>query len=205
MTQTLAPPIFEPPVGLPRRGTVRFVDVPERRMLGVDGEGAPAAASFQEAVGALYATAYTLHFALKHAGREPGRVGALEALWGRTDATASTSFFEPGEPEKWTWRAMLPMPEAATESDLAGAIERAARKSVPGLDRVRLVTWAEGPCVEALHVGPYATEPETVARMLTRAAEHGLRPHGAHHEIYLGDPRRADPARLRTVLRQPIG
>lgn len=204
MTETLARPAFEPPTGLPRRGTVRLVDVPERRLLVVDGEGAPGGSSFQEAVGALFTTAYSLHFALKRSGREPGRVGALEALWGRTDATASTSFFEPGEPEKWTWRAILPMPEPATESDLAEALETAAGKSVPGLGRVRLVSWREGPCVEALHVGPYSSEPETVQRMLAVAAEHGLHPHGAHHEIYLGDPRRADPARLRTVLRQPV-
>lgn len=205
MTETPTRPAFQPLAGLPRRGVVRFVDVPERRLLVVDGGGAPTGGAFQEAIGALYATAYTLHFALKKAGVEPGRVGALEALWERTDATPSTPFFEPGDPERWAWRAMLPMPEAATEADLAGAMEAAGkRKPVAGLDRVRLVAWTEGPCVEALHVGPYETEPETIERMLAAATEHGLRPHGAHHEIYYGDPRRSDPAKLRTVLRQPV-
>jgi hypothetical protein len=197
-------PIFQAPVGMPRRGTVRFVDVPRRRLLVVDGDGEPGGPSFQEAFGALYTTAYTLHFALRKAGLDPGRVGALEALWERTDAMPETSFAEPGDPTAWRWRAMLPMPGAATEVDLAAAREAAAKKDVPGLDRVRLIAWTEGPCVEALHVGPYSAEPETIERMLSAARDHGLRPHGAHHEIYYGDPRRSEPTKLRTVLRQPV-
>ncbi|HYM83210.1 MAG TPA: GyrI-like domain-containing protein [Candidatus Dormibacteraeota bacterium] len=205
MTETLVRPTFERPVGLPRRGAVRFVDVPERRLLAVDGEGEPGGAEFQEAFQALYSTAYTLHFALKKTGQEPGTIGALEGLWERTDASPETPFDEAGDPAAWRWRVMLPMPDAATEADLAAAMEAAAaKKEIPGLARLRLVTWTEGPCVEALHVGPYATERETIDRMLAAAAERGLRPHGAHHEIYLGDPRRSDPAKLRTVLRQPV-
>jgi hypothetical protein len=206
MTETLARPVFEPPSGLPRRGIVRFVDVPERRLVVVDGGGAPSGERFQEAVQALFSTAYTLHFALKKASRDPGQVGALEGLWARTDATSMTSFDDAGDPTAWAWRAMMSVPETATDEDVAAAIRDAfAKKPLPGLERVRLVTWTEGPCVEALHVGPYAAEPATMRRMLDAAADRGLSPHGGHHEIYLGDPRRSAPEKLRTLLRQPVG
>lgn len=206
MIETPTRPVFEPLAGMPRRGVIRFVDVPERPFLVVDGEGEPGGPLFQEAVGALYTTGYTLHFALKKSGIEPGPVGMLEGLWERTGEAASLPMDQlGGGPDDWAWRAMLAAPPAATEADVAAAIETAARKKpVPGLDRVRLVRWTEGPCVEALHVGPYATEPETVSRMLAAMAEHGLRARGRHHELYYGDPRRSDPAKLRTVLRQPV-
>jgi hypothetical protein len=206
MIETLTRPVFQPLAGMPRRGVVRFVDVPERRLIVFDGEGEPGGPLFQQAVGALYTTGYTLHFALKKAGVEPGPVGMLEGLWERTGAAAGLPMDQPGgDPDDWAWRAMLAAPEAATDVDFAAAIEAAARKKpVPGLDRVRLVAWTEGACVEALHIGPYATEPETVSRMIAAMAEHGLGARGRHHEIYYGDPRRSDPAKLRTVLRQPV-
>jgi hypothetical protein len=72
------------------------------------------------------------------------------------------------------------------------------------MERLRVITLEEGLVVEAMHVGPYATEPETIARMHVMATAAGLVPAGSHHEIYLGDPRRTAPERLRTVLRQPV-
>ncbi len=206
MTETLTRPTFQPLAGLPRKGVVRLVDVPERRFLVVEGESKPGGPLFQEAVSALYTTAYTLHFMLRKAGVEPGRVGMLEATWRPTGAAADVPLDQlSADFTAWAWRAMLALPETATEADVSAAIEAAREKrSVPGLDRVRVEAWTEGPCVEALHVGPYATEPETIRRMYAVMAEHGLRARGGHREIYYGDPRRSDPAKLRTVLRLPV-
>ena len=74
----------------------------------------------------------------------------------------------------------------------------------PALDRVRLERWREGKAAQVMHIGPYAAERPTIERLHRFIAECGLRPRGAHHEIYLGDPRQTDPARLKTVLRQPV-
>jgi hypothetical protein len=185
---------------------VRFVDVPERRLLMIDGAGDPAGPGFQEAIGALYGTAYTLKFALK-AKQIDTKVGHLEALWRRTGEAADMPLTEAvGDPSAWAWTAFMALPDEATEDDLMAAIEAASkRRPTSAFGMLRVERWREGNVVEALHVGPYATEPETIARMIATAAEAGFQPSGAHHEIYLGDPVRTAPEKLRTVLRQPVG
>ncbi len=200
------PPVFGPPAGLPRRGRIRFVDVPPRRCLAIEGEGAPGGAEFQAAVGALYSTIYPLHFLVRDHGAE-SRVGALEALWERRDGAAGwlSGEFAPFDAEAWRWTLLIEIPAAARDEDVASAMAVARRKHPsPALSRLVVVTIREGPSIEAMHVGPYATEPETLEQMADQATEAGLEPHGAHHEIYLGDPRRSQPERLRTVLRQPV-
>jgi hypothetical protein len=186
-------PVFVRPAGLPRVGSVRFVDVPDRRCLAIDGQSAPGGLEFQAAVGSLYTTVYSLHFLLRDRGIE-APVGHLEGLW--EQAGGSTT---------WRWTLAIELPEEATEEDVASALAVARRKRpAPELDRLRLMTLAEGRAVEAMHVGPYATEPETIARMHAAVEAAGLRPSGPHHEVYLGDPRRSDPEHLRTLLRQPV-
>lgn len=200
------PPVFGPSTSLPRRGRIRFVDVPPRRCLAIEGEGPPSGPEFQAAVGAVYSTIYPLHFLLRDHGVE-SRIGPLEALWERRDGAAGwlTGEFAPFDSAAWRWTVLIELPEACRDEDVASAMAVARRKHPnPALSRLMVMTLREGHAIEAMHVGPYATEPETLERMAASAAAAGLEPHGAHHEIYLGDPRRTAPDRLRTVLRQPV-
>ncbi len=191
--------------GYPRQGQPRIVVVPDRRCLAIDGVGEPGGAAFQDAVGAMYATAYGLHFLLRDRAVE-AHVPPLEGLWNRREghqdwAEGPVAF----DPSAWWWTLLMPVPEEASSVDLTAAIDRAAtRQTRDALRRLEVRTIVEGLVVEAMHVGPYATEPATIAAMRALAASAGLSPHGAHHEIYLGDPRRARPENLRTVLRQPL-
>ena len=199
-------PAFPLARGLPHMGAPRIVRVPSRRYLAVMGSAAPGTPEFQEAVGALYSTAYGLHFHLRARGSD-SRVGHLEALWERRDGLPlwEGSAFDQFDPDRWLWALLIELPADADTEDVATAVAGARRKHPsPTLDAVFVRDLAEGLAVEAMHVGPYATEPETIARMRETATAAGLTPRGAHHEIYLGDPRRTPPERLRTVLRQPV-
>ena len=197
----------------PKRGEIRMREVPPRRILEVKGAGRPDSESFRDAVSALYTVAYGVHFALKRRGVD-APVGALEGLWtfdrdpfaGPPAGDAGPAAFSPPDPDTWQWSLLIELPEAATDTDVEAAVVEGRRKHPsPQLDALREVWFEEGEVIEALHVGPYATEPETIARMAALAETAGRIPIGPHHEIYLGDPRRSAPGRLRTVLRQPVG
>ena len=181
----------------------RFVDVPELPFLVVDGEGDPnTAPGYAEAVQALYTVAYTLRFALK---RRPDGVDApvmpLEGLWWADDL----SVFRGGDRSAWLWTMAIRQPDQVGADDVAAAVEQARRKKgATGLDRVRWERFAEGRAAQVLHVGPYSAEGPTIERLHRFIAGSGCALSGRHHEIYLGDPRRAAPERLRTILRQPV-
>jgi hypothetical protein len=197
--------VFEPLAGLPKPGVVRFVEVPARRCFAVDGEGAPGGEAFQDAFAVLYPAAYTLHFAMKKAGRE-AKVGTLEGLWERLDGNAFTAVPDlPDDPEAWRWTLLIEIPAEATEAEVDAAIAAArARRPGPAAEKLRCARSDAEPSVETMHVGPYGEEAPTIAAMLGAVAAAGLRTAGPHHEIYLGDPRRAAPEKLRTVLRQRV-
>lgn len=162
---------------------------------------------FAEATQALYGIAYTLKFALKKRKQDPidYPVMALEGLWGVTDG-----HFDITVKDNWSYTLMILQPEVITTDLFAEAVEQAKKKKgdSPALSRVRLEHFEEGLCVQVMHIGPYATEPATIDMMRTFAAAQGYRdrvgPNGLHHEIYLGDPRKANPAKMKTVLRHPI-
>ncbi len=186
-----------------RRDRVRFVDLPEARFFAVDGHETPGSPEFGGAIGALYGLAYPLHFALRGKGVEAGRIGMLEGLyWLTPEELAADGPTRPDPDRKWTWRLILEVPGTATDDDVAGIIETKAPATFA--DRVHLLRWAEGPSAQILHVGSYASETATLRRLHDAIAETGLRPHGAHHEIYLNDPRQVGEDRAKTVLRQPV-
>ncbi len=112
--------------------------------------------------------------------------------------------------DNWFYTLMILQPEVITGELFDEGLEQVRRKKgdSPFLSKLRLETFEEGLCVQTMHIGPYATEPATVERMRAFALENGYRDcvglGGKHHEIYLGDPRKADPAKLKTVLRHPI-
>lgn len=167
--------------------------------LAVDGQGSPDGSAFGEAIGALYGMAFTIKMTRKFAGLGDYAVSKLEALWPEMNG-------EPGvDKEQWKWTAMIRTPEFVTAGDLTAAAEVLTKRGKGAdIEKVRLMRLNEGLCVQAMHVGPYDEECKTVSGMREFAGQHGLRFEGAHHEIYLSDPRRVEAAKLKTILREPV-
>ncbi|MCL3818110.1 GyrI-like domain-containing protein [Aeromicrobium wangtongii] len=187
------------------RGRFEIVDVPALTYLMVDGRGDPnASPAFGEAIEALYPVAYGLKMTSK---RELGRdyvVPPLEALWWADDMAAFTTA---RDKSRWSWTLLLMVPDWIGADLFAAAVQRAAAKDGRSarIDDIRWETLAEGRCVQTLHIGSFEDETPVLARMHEEfIPAHGLRMAGRHHEIYLSDFRRTEPARLRTILRQPV-
>ena len=196
-----------------RKGRVDIVDVPELAYLVVEGRGDPTAPEFAEAIQALYAVSYGAHFMVKKERGEAPRVMPLEGLWWVDDprqediiSAIALGTATPADTDRtaWHWRAMIAQPPPVDEAVIAKAREQARAKALPALDRLRFERWREGLCAQTLHVGPYADESPTIVGLHEALTDAGYRPRGRHHEIYLGDPRRSAPERLRTLLRHPI-
>lgn len=191
-----------------KRGEFRLLDVPEQRYLAVDGHGDPnVSPEYAAALAALYPVAYKLKFASK---RELGRdyvVPPLEGLWWADDMAAFTAA---RDKSRWSWTMLLLVPEWLGEEAVAAAVaaagETAGSQAAPArLGDVELRTLAEGRCAQTLHVGSYDDEAAVLARMHDEfMPAEGLAFAGTHHEIYLSDPRRVAPEKLRTILRQPV-
>ncbi len=178
-----------------------FVNVPSMQYLMIDGHGYPGSSrEFQEAIEALYGVAYTLRF-----GSEDPRIreAPLMPLEGRFRGE-SRGPFPVNDPKRWHWTLMLRVPSAVSRKLFVAAVERLReRKNPPALDSVRLERWREGKAAQVLYVGPYAKETPTIAALHEFITTHGFRVAGDHHEIYLGDPRKTRPEKLKTVIRQP--
>jgi hypothetical protein len=196
-----------------RKGRVEIVDVPELGYLAVAGEGDPNGPAFAAAVQALYTVAYGAHFlAKKRLGAAP-RVMPLEALWWVDDprqqdiitaVALGTASMADTDRDRWRWQAMIMQPAPIDERIVDAAADQARTKSLPALPRLRFQRWEEGRCAQTLHVGPYADEGPTIVRLHEAITAAGFQLRGHHHEIYLGDPRRSAPEKLRTLLRQPV-
>lgn len=185
-----------------RRDRVRFVMMPRAAFLAIDGTAEPGSDEFIASIGALFPIAYRLHFALKARG-VVGRIGMLEALyWIPPEELTAEAPTDASRPMTWRWRLIMAVPDAATEDEIDAACR--ASGDDPIAQRVFLDRWAEGPSAQILHVGPYADETATLRRLHAAIGAAGLRPRGAHHEIYLNDPNRVGEDRARTILRQPV-
>jgi len=183
-----------------------IVDVPELAFLMVDGRGDPETAEpYHQALEALYSVAYTLKFTLKKADPERDfKIAPLEGQWWG-DEVAPTMADLQSDRDAWNWTMMIAVPDAVTPAEVAAAREAAARKrDLPAAPLLRLERLEEGLAAQILHVGPYAEEAPTIERLHAFAAAEGYELRGRHHEIYLGDPRRTAPERLKTVLRHPV-
>ena len=184
--------------------TPQLVQVPPLTFLCLDGHGDPnTSPAYAVAVQALYSVSYAAKFAVKKASGPDFKVSALEGLWWAEDL----STFLIGDKSEWDWTMMIRQPDAVTGDLLAQlADEVATKKSMPAAKKLRLISFEEGAAAQVLHVGPYATEAPTIARLHEFIREQGFTFDGhrhKHHEIYLGDPRRSAPERLRTIIRQP--
>lgn len=186
-----------------RRGEFRVLEVPPLRYLMIDGSGDPnTAESYADALATLYPVAYALKFASKARGQDYV-VPPLEALWWADDMRTFTSA---RDKSSWQWTAMLLVPEWVTDEAVAETITTVGEtKQPPSIDLLRLEPLTEGLCVQTLHIGPYDDEGPVLAELHDRfLPDEGLELTGRHHEIYLSDPRRAAPEKLRTILRQPV-
>jgi len=180
------------------------VEVPEMQFLMVDGHGDPnTELAYQEAVEALYAVAYKLKFMSKQQLEKDYTVPPLEGLWWAADIDTFTVNLDKSA---WDWTMMIMQPEWITPELFAQAVAEVQKsKALPALSIMRLERYAEGLAVQILHIGSYDDEAPTLARMHREfIPQNGYVEAGKHHEIYLGDPRKTAPEKLKTVLRQPV-
>ena len=192
-----------------RRGEFRIVEMPTLQYLMVDGAGDPnTARAYSDAVSALFPIAYTLKFASRDLLGIDAVVMPLEGLWHAPDMESFTSR---RDKSAWLWTLMIMVPDHVTPDMFSAAVDTVEAKLAkkkeesPALRSVRLETLDEGLCVQTLHVGSYDDEAPVLDELHHRfIPDNGLRMTGLHHEVYLSDVRRVEPAKLRTILRQPV-
>ena len=192
----------------PSAKQVALVDVPEFQFAQIDGAIEPGQApgtspAFEQALSALYGITYTLKFMSKQRADNPidYTVMTLEGLWWVEEGE-----FDITQPGNWRWTMMILQPDHITSAMFAEGLAQLRKKrgDSPALDKLRLARFHEGLALQIMHIGPYANEPATIARMDAFAQEEGYRMIGKHHEIYMGDPRTAAPEKLKTILRHPV-
>ncbi|NLP82838.1 hypothetical protein HF576_03175 [Microbacterium sp. CFH 90308] len=183
-----------------RRGVFDVIDVPPLRYLMIDGHGDPNTKAYGDAISTIFPVAYKLKFLSKRELERDYVVMPLEALWWSADMS---SFTTDRDKSQWDWTALNMVPDWVTDELFDRAV--AAAPEAPAIERIRLGTLDEGRCVQTLHLGSFDDEGPVLAEMHDEfIPSRGLRMTGKHHEIYLSDIRRTDPAKLRTILRQPV-
>lgn len=181
-----------------------IITVPEMNFLMMDGAGNPnTSPDYQQAVEALYGVAYALKFASKKALGRDYVVMPLEGLWWGTPM-GKHSFTE-ADKDQFQWTMMIMQPDFITAEMVEQAIVQVkAKKGLENLEKIRYEAFAEGLSVQILYFGAYDDEGPTIADMHQFAFDQGYQLRGKHHEIYLSDPRRTSPEKLKTILRHPI-
>lgn len=189
-----------------------IVDVPEMTFFAVKGSGDPnTSEEYKEAVGALYALSYTIKMSKMGSQCPPGYfdyvVPPLEGLWLVDDQGFDGTNIT--DKSRFEWISMIRQPDFVTDEVFEEAKESCRRKK-PEIDlsKVRLVKYTEGLCAQIMHIGPYDSEPETIERMECFTEENGYKTDISdkrpHHEIYLNDPRKTAPEKMKTVIRHPV-
>jgi hypothetical protein len=201
----------------PPRGKFAVVEVPEMNYIMIDGQGDPnTAVVYQQAVEALYATSYKLKFMSKNELGKDYIVPPLEGLWSSggmegqlaaaRDENEWLSRFAEADRNEWQWTMMIMQPDwimAERFEQIRAKVEKA--KGLPALEKMRFESYGDGLSVQVMHIGPYADEGSVLAKMhLDFIPNNGYAEIGKHHEIYLSDPRKTAPEKLKTVLRQPV-
>lgn len=178
------------------------VDVPPMNFIMIDGHGDPNnSPEYTESMHALYTAVYTLKFKIKKELAVDYPVMASEGLWWMNDMRKFSLVHQ----DDWKWTMMIMQPEIVTPLLFAQAVDEATKKKgQPVLSRLRLERYQEGLATQIMYFGPYADEGPTIALLHQFIEESGHVRFGKHHEIYLGDPRRTAPEKLRTVIRQPM-
>lgn len=186
----------------------QIVEFEPAQYLSILGKGDPSGADFSERIQALYATAYAVKFHYKGEGMDFG-VPKLEGLWWFDEARFGSPSMEAAPQQvprsEWEYRLLIRLPEfveGAVALDCAKAV--VSKKKIALAADIELFKMMEGKCVQILHVGPFDTEPQTLAQMLDFIQANGFGKNGLHHEVYLSDFRNTEPERLRTILREPV-
>ena len=179
-----------------------LVEVPLFQYLMLDGAGDPNfSAEYHQGIETLFSLSYTLKFSLKKAGIVDYSVAPLEGLWWVTEG----ELFSQADKSNWFWTILIMQPEPVTPemvAQAAGEVEK--KKGLAQVRQVRLDNFEEGLCAQIMHIGPYSAEGPTIAKLDQFILQNGYRKNGKHHEIYLGDPRRSAPEKLKTIIRQPV-
>ncbi len=200
--RSAAPGLPMPPVLLEATETPDIVTVPPRSVILIEGQGAPEGEAFQQSVAALYGVAYAVKFARKKTGESDFKVGPLEARWWSDRAAPIVQVSR----DRWRWSLRLAVPDDVTDEQLARLIDIVTSRKGGKLEasaeawRVTVERLPEGRYARILHVGPYADEGRSFSRIQEMLDKAGIQPGHAHLEVYLGDPRRVKPDKLRTVL-----
>jgi hypothetical protein len=185
----------------PSKKGFHFLEIPGMNFLMLDGQGDPnTSLEYQQAVDALYTMSYGIKFAIKSQGFDH-IVPPLEGLWWMEDMNE----FSLANKARWEWTMMIMQPEWVTAEWVEKVRnETIKKKSNPTISHVRFELYEEGLVVQTLYTGAYANEAPTIAEMHQIIKANGYQTNGKHHEIYLGDPRKTSPERLKTILRQPV-
>ncbi len=177
-----------------------IVEFGEANYLAIEGKGEPAGELFANTIGALYPLAYGIKKICKEADNDFG-VPNLEGLWW-VEGNAPALEVPRNE---WRWKLLIRMPEFVTRAMMLSIQPEVARKKNNELiQNISFEKLAEGKCVQIMHIGPYSSEPETIKTLMVFMAENGLSVNGLHHEIYLSDPRKTEPFKLKTLIRYPV-
>lgn len=185
-----------------------LIEIEPAQYLSICGKGDPSEQPFAARVEALYSTAYTIKFNFKGQNQD-FVVAKLEGLWwfdetrypGKTISTASADVPR----SEWEYRLLIRLPDFVTQNDLEKAKEFVVNdKGIQLAEEVEFITLNEGKCVQMMHVGPFATEIETLRKIGEFTNTHQLAKNGLHHEIYLSDFRKTAPDKLKTILREPV-
>ena len=176
---------------------VEFGEIP---YLTLEGKGEPAAEAFTKSVETLYPLAYGIKKICK-TQRKDFAVPKLEGLWWVKSNKPALEV-----PRKdWYWKLLIRLPDFATPEMLIDAKEEVfKKKGLPLIKETKFEKLNEGKCIQIMHIGPYSTESETIEKMKKVMKEKGFTENGLHHEIYISDPRKTAPEKMKTILRQPI-
>ena len=186
----------------PTTKQVEVVEVPKMNFLMIDGDGGPNHPTFQNAIEVLFPLSYTLKFMIKKSdiGIDYG-VLPLEGLWWADDMSS----FIKDKKDDWKWTLMIMQPELVKKEMVVKAIEEVRKKKNPvALPLVRFESFSEREVAQIMHIGPFSEEGPTVEKVHTFIENSSKQLSGKHHEIYLSDIRRTAPARLKTIIRQPM-
>jgi hypothetical protein len=186
----------------PSSKQVEQVKVPKMNYIMVDGKGDPnTSQQYQQAVEALFAVSYSLKFMVKKGKQALDyAVMPLEGQWWSLDMAN----FSLGPKDDWLWNSMIMQPHFVDDSLFRQAVAQVAKKNLPSLSKLRFESLHEGLCAQIMHLGPYSEEKPTIEKLHSCIKQNGYVLSGRHHEIYLSDPRKSAPEKMKTIIRQPI-